>query len=127
MGKAMNSPYLEERSAYWQKMKPLQVGYFMAVGLTISDNREFRSIILARKTSKGFQYVSTVASGLSDKDVQTWYHKPACKIPQCPVPADVKVLQWLEPEQLKVYYYEQTKEGHLRFPRLTPSRPRFGI
>lgn len=126
MAKALNSRYIEDRSPCWLKMKPLRHGMFLAVGLTISDNREFKSIILARKSTMGLQYVSTVASGLSEKDVQKWYAKPAASV-ALSVPGDVKVLKWIDPEPIKVFYYEETEDGHLRFPRLTASRPHFGI
>lgn len=127
MGKCSTSWYSEgDRSSSWQKMKPLKSGQFFAVGLTVSDNREFKSIILARMVGNEFQYVSTVSSGLTDKDVQKWFVKPAVSL-SLKVPVDVKVLKWIEPQAIKVFYYEQTVEGHLRFPRLVPSRPRFGI
>ncbi len=123
MAKALNSQYIEDRSPCWQKMKPLKMGWFYAVGLTVSDNREFRSIILARNMPGGLQYVSTVASGLSDADVQTWFAKPAITPhsgASVAVPVDVKVLRWIEPELVRVWFYEYTEGGHLRFPRLTP-------
>jgi len=118
VGKRLDSPYRPgERTAAWQKIKPVRAVHCAVIGYEPDGERDFKSLIVATDFDGVLQCVGRVGSGLDDatkRKLRTELF--ARRVPRPLVPTDLDGA-WVTPGLFcRVSYLERTESGSLRAP-----------
>jgi len=124
VAKKLSSPYLQERSSYWIKIKNLKTIDCVVVGFS-SERRELSALCVACYYKGKLFYIGRVNAALPEKEYYELYKELKKliqkKIPVVNPPSDWRKhnIKWLKPKIVcEVRYLEFTKDKELRFPVL---------
>jgi len=113
MAKRMNSPYLlGRRSDSWLKMKPQKSAICQVIGYTRGEGYRnlLGALVIAQHQENRLVDRGRVGSGISTKDLED-----LLKLLH-PL-AEKNSVTWVDPSlQIEVSYFEETEQGHFRFP-----------
>lgn len=118
VAKRLDSPYRPgERTADWQKIKPVHVVHCVVLGFEPKGRDDFASLIVATDLGAGLECVGKVGSGLREADrreLRPWLFGRQTPRPLIAVDLDGV---WVEPGlYCKVSFLERTSSGALRAP-----------
>lgn len=124
MAKAIDSPYVFERSDYWLKIKRLQTLDAVIAGWT-SDKRDISSLIVGGYKKGRLIYLGKIGTGFSDKDIDFMLPLlkkmitkkcPFKEIPELNLPKKRDVF-WVKPALVcEVKFMHLSPEGVMRAP-----------
>ena len=122
VAKDLSSPYVEERSAYWLKVKAHQEDEFLIVGYTKPEGSRqyFGALLLGAHDKDGLHYVGKVGTGFDQKALSGLYQKfqPLLRSEPAVVdPPHEHDVSFLAPKLIaQISYQEWTADRKLRQP-----------
>ena len=118
VGKRLDSPYRPgERTAAWQKIKPVRAVHCAVIGYEPDGDRDFKSLIVATDFDGVLQCVGRVGSGIDDAMKRRLRRELFARRASRPLVATDIEGAWVEPGLFcRVSYLERTESGSLRAP-----------
>ncbi|MGC8547902.1 MAG: non-homologous end-joining DNA ligase [Candidatus Micrarchaeia archaeon] len=133
MAKAIKSPYVQERSKYWLKIKALSTIDAVVLGFTSTDKEQLSALLLGAYSSGKLVYIGKVGTGFDESERAALLSrlsklrssKPYAEIGEHETASEQ--ITYAKPELVaEVRFMELTKEHMLRAPaflRLRSDKP----
>jgi bifunctional non-homologous end joining protein LigD len=130
VAKRMSSPYPEDRTSNWLKLKSVKEVDAVVGGWTDprGGRQYFGSLLVGLYEKSALRFVGGVGTGFPNALERELFEKlqqiPAKKCPFAPIPQTRERAHWVQPKLVaRVGYAEWTSDHHLRQPRFLGLQP----